>query len=517
MLDKAGRRVHLYWPAAWAAPPPWLVLAGLGGLSTGVLWLGLVQPFNLFALRMVPLRNIANLSRGNLGAQVGLVLTLAALSGLYYLAWRVCRSGGRTPAGRRTLWLALAGSVLALNGFMLWLYPIGAADVFDNIARGRITAVYGGNPFYETPRVYPRDPFRYYVAWPDVTTAYGPLWELLAAGTSRLAGDGKLTNVLAFKGLGLVFYAGSAWLIAILLRERAPERALQGVCLFAWNPLVIYETAGNGHNDIVMVFFVLLAFWALQRQHFTGAVLALLAGGLTKFVPIMLLPIIVAVALRTLPPRRWARFLILTALSGALLIVATGAPFWRGGDMLALVRRSTLFTTSLPAIVQANLQPALGLKPSQHTVAALAGMLTAAMVLRQTWRTWRVPHGLAPLQASARVLLFYLLFTCLWFQPWYALWPLALAALLPEGTLGRTIVLLSYAVAWKAIFFDFFIFRSGALPPLAWREMLLAPATLGLNWFYLGLRMLRGAWNKRAGWRFPPTSGLAVEPRTQAS
>ncbi len=497
MLDKTWRATRLAWPPARSAAQGWVVLAGLGGLSTAILWLGLVQPYNLFALRILPLRNIAKLSQGNPVAQVGFVLTLAALSGLYYLAWRVCRSGGPTPAARRPLWLALVGSLLVLNGSTLWLYPIGAADIFDNIARGRMSAVNGGNPFYETPRAYPRDPFRYYVAWPDATTAYGPLWELLAWGASRLAGDGKLANVLAFKGLGLAFYAGSAWLIARLLRERAPERALQGVCLFAWNPLVIYEIAGNGHNDIVLVFFVLLAFWALQRRHFTGAVLALLAGALTKFVPVLLLPIFLAVAVRMLPRRRWAHFLVLTVLTAALLIAATAAPFWRGGDMLALARRSTLFTTSLPALAQVSLEPALGLSASQHLVAALASLMTVAVVLRQTWRAWRDPRWLTHVLASTRVLLFYLLFTCLWFQPWYALWPLALAALLPEGALGRTVVLLSYAAAWKTIYFDYFIYRGGPLPPLAWRETLLAPATLGLTWLYLGLRMLRGAWHKR--------------------
>jgi len=513
MLPQRLPSTHLTgpWPrrlAAWAWPgslasPLWLGL--IGALFLGVSLMGLVLPYNLLALGPRPGLNIANLTSGHAPAQAGFVLTLAALAALYYLAWRACRAAGmaakqarRQPRG---VWLALLGSVLVINLAMLWLYPIDAADIFDNIDRGRLTAQHGGNPFYEPPRRYAQDAFFGYVAWPDYTSAYGPLWELLAAGASRLAGEGILANVLVFKGLGLAAYAGCLALIASLLRRFAPERALQGVCLFALNPFVIYETAGNEHNDIVMVFFILLGLWALLRQQHSWAALALLAGGLVKFIPLLLLPIVVVASLRALPNgrERW-RYLSVTALAGLVLAAAVFAPFWRGGDILAVQRRGTLFTASLPALVQAQLEQGLGIEASQHTVAAVAALLTLAAVGYQTMRVWRVSgqrlDWLVPIRAATHLLLFYLLFTCLWFQPWYTLWPLALAALLPEGALARTVVLLSYAAAWKTIIFDDFVYTGGPLPSKAWRETLLGPITLGVTWFYVAYRLSRG-WRRR--------------------
>ena len=253
----------------------WLALLTLGGISLLIYWIGLILPYNLFALQFRPLLDIAKLTRDKPLAQAGFVLTFTALSGVYYLVWRMCR--GQQP---RAMWIALLVCLLAINLSMLWLYPVDAADIFDNIARGRITAQYGGNPFYEAPRDHGQDPFQGYVAWPRSTSAYGPLWELLAAGTSRIVGDGKFANVLGFKALGLLFYFGCIALIADILNRHAPERALQGVCLFAWNPLVIYETAGNGHNDIVMVFWIVLGLYAVVRNRFTWAALALVAGTL---------------------------------------------------------------------------------------------------------------------------------------------------------------------------------------------------------------------------------------------
>jgi hypothetical protein len=466
----------------------WATLLALGGMSAALYWGGLLVCYSLFEIGARPLVDIAKLTRTQPLGQAGFVLTFAAVSGLYYLAWRLAR--GVQP---RSVWLALGASLLAINGLMLWLYPIGAADVFDNIMRGRITAVHGGNPFYETPRAYKRaDPFFWYAAWRDVPSAYGPLWEALAAGVSGIAGDKVANNVIAFKLFGLMFYAGCTGLIARLLQRYAPERAAQGVVLFAWNPLVIYETAGNGHNDIVMVFCVVLALEALSQRRFTLSALALVGGALIKFIPILLLPLVMAAGLRALSSgRQRVAFVGVTAAACALFVVAAYAPFWRGGDPLSLARRSTLFTTSLPALAQIHLEPLLGVESSQRLVSALALLLTGAVVLVQAWRVWRSPQWTMVVRAFAYVLLFYLLVTCLWFQAWYTMWPLALAALLPEGKLARLIVLVSYSAIWKTIFFDFVLYRGGPLPPRLWRESWLGSLTLGLGWGYAVISNLK--------------------------
>jgi len=380
----------------------WFSLAILGGLTLLTYWLGLILPYNVFALKLKPLLDIAKLTRNDMAVQAGYVLTWALLAGLYYLAWRVCRAAGRPhdEAQQRAVWVALLGSLLVVNLSLLWLYPIGAADLFDNISRGRITAEYGGNPFYQTPRDYPSDVFFRYVAWRRSTSAYGPAWELLAAGTSRLAGDEVLANVLAFKLLNLLFYVGGIALIAAILRRLAPERALQGVCLFAWNPLVLYETAGNGHNDVVMAFWILLGMYGALRGRHTWAALALVVGALTKFIPVLLVPLVLAAGLRAhLSWKSRLFFIARTGLACVALIVAAYAPFWRGGDPLSIERRENLYTTSLPAFVQAQLENPLGVEASRRVVSQAALALTLGVVLWQAWRVWKT----APTPALLRL------------------------------------------------------------------------------------------------------------------
>jgi hypothetical protein len=64
--------------------------------------------------------------------------------------------------------------------------------------------------------------------------------EALAGIAARLVGDGVLANVLAFKLLGGFFWADSVGLVALILRQVAPQPVLAGVILLAWNPVILY-------------------------------------------------------------------------------------------------------------------------------------------------------------------------------------------------------------------------------------------------------------------------------------
>jgi membrane-associated HD superfamily phosphohydrolase len=325
----------------------------------------------------------------------------------------------------------------------------------------------------------------------------------MAAFICHFTGNGILSNVLGFKFLSLIFYAGTTIVIALILTHIAPERAVQGVILFAWNPLTLYDTLGNAHNDIVMIFFILLGVYALLRGHYSWALLALTAGGLIKIVPLILLPLAWMTAWSALRGRgRRLRFTFLTGAACVGLTLAAVAPFLNHWDQLKLLPTLTdLYTTSLPAFVEAQLQPHLGLVSSREIVAAADYTLLAGIVIFQTIRIWKAAkvveepirnrseaasQALVFVRMAAQMLLFYLVFTCAWFQAWYTLWPLALAALLPSGPIPWTAMLLCYAGLWKTPIFNFLLFRSPVnLPPSTVRETLLGPLTLGVVWAYL--------------------------------
>jgi alpha-1,6-mannosyltransferase len=408
----------------------------------------------------------------------------------------------RTVEGHSTrrLWLIVIGGTLAFSLIFVLLDPFEAADIFDNIIRGRMQARYRANPFYQVPADFSRDPLYKYAYWKEVTSAYGPLWEIVAAGGAFLADDTVLGNILVFKGLSVAAYLLTAVVIVWGLQHGSAQRTLYGVVLYAWNPLVLYAVAGNAHNDSLMVLFVVLGFVLIARRRYVLAGLAELAGALVKFIPVLLLPIVVVAALKELPglkPR--LRYLFVTAIASALLVAAAYTPYWHGGDILNVVRRTTLFTTSAPTLLQIALDRLLARGISQQIAAYIALIVVVAGLIWQVLVLWRSDSADAPVQAGLNVLLIYLLIACLWFQPWYIVWPLGLAALLPNSTLTRGTLLFSLAAMLKFPFFHFMLVRGQQpVPPRAWREPWLTLLTLGPAWLYFAVLFLQRRWPGRS-------------------
>lgn len=466
---------------------PVVVLASAAGLSALIYLLIFVRSLNLIDLRDQPLLDLLQVSISDPLIVWKVGTAFVSLGLLYWLAWRAAlRARGRAA------WVIAIGGALLFGALLLFVFPYDAADAFDNILRGRITSVYGFNPFQDTPDHFSTDPFYPYAAWRHTTSIYGPAWEILAGFTARLAGDDVVVNVLAFKLVLGAFLAGSVALVAASLRRIAPERALAGVVFLAWNPLILHEVIGNGHNDIAMIFWVVLSVWGLTNRRYTLVILALVMGALFKYVPTLMLPAAGLIALRDLATthdRR--RFLVSTIVGASALIGLAYAPFWYGIDTLNFDLRAMLFSASLPAALHAGLQPMLSAEAAAQVVNWLAGALTASFALWQAFRARQDHSALSFARSVVYVLLFGLMFTTPWFQHWYAVWLVPLAALLPPDRSVRLASIFS-AAAWA----KFFVIT----PVLLWvlhvsiadsLQLWYGPLVMALPWAYAGYALWR--------------------------
>jgi hypothetical protein len=469
-----------------------LLLGALAGLSLTLYVWAFVLPYNLLDWYQQPRLTLRYFTKTDPSAQWWLVWAFLVQGGLYWLGWRLA-----LQLRGRVAWLIVLTGAAAFSVTLLFFYPLDAGDIFDNIMHGRILGIYEANPFQDAPKMFSNDPFLPYTVWKRTPSAYGPIWEAWAGGVARLAGDGILANIMAFKLLGAGFLLLGLGLVYVILRRLAPERALAGVALLAWNPVVLYETIGNGHNDIAMAIWILAAVWAVLARRYTLAILALLVGVTVKLIPLLLLPLVVVIAWRDLPDARARlRFLLVTAVAGVAFLVMTYGPFWHGFEGLGLYRRTHLFTASLPATIYAGLNLGLGLKNIEPQVSMVAGGLTALFVLWQSWRTWRDRSTLAFSQASFNILMFYLLVTCMWFQQWYTIWPLVLAAVLPPGHASRLAVLFSFtALLTKHLIVGPLLFWATPRAPRPWLELHFGPAVMLLPWLYA---LLAGWLTRRA-------------------
>jgi hypothetical protein len=479
-----------------------------------------------YATPLLDLGKIADRSRLSAAAFATAFLLLFAL---YYAGYRLClaQDSSHWP------WAVLAfATVFSLT--LMFVYPVGAVDIFDYIINGRILAHYRLSPFVHVASEFPNDPLSPYAAWQNIPSAYGPLWAFLAAGINFLAGSADLlANVWAFKGLAVLFYVLDIGLIYSIMTEIKPAYALPGAFLFAWNPLLLFETAANGHNDSVMMFFVLLAIYLLLKHRPSLSIIALTCSVMIKFITIILLPFFLLSLLRPggqkasqegraqdprqvgegglwertglsqlavgLPSVRQPLFGQITSLItygllslGVMVLLYT--PFWRGFDTIRLGQRLSMFTNSLPTLAMLLLRLWLGAKQAKWLVGRLAlaalgflcltrlvrlacrkqlGLSSEAyrnrrMARREHGRTASPPYPL--IVVSFEVILFYLLFTCTWLQPWYLVWLVALVALVPDLDTAHQAILFTYTMTWAYIVYHFVWFWY--IPAMNWMNRL---------------------------------------------
>lgn len=115
-------------------------------------------------------------------------------------------------------------------------------------------------------------------------TVYPPGAQILFAGIYRLFPD----SLAGPKFIMLCFDLATIALIVRLLKraEMDPDRVL----LYAWSPLALFELAGSGHLEALMLPFVLLALLARTKGRSILAGWALGAAALIKLYPAVLFP-----------------------------------------------------------------------------------------------------------------------------------------------------------------------------------------------------------------------------------
>jgi len=465
-----------------------LIGAALGSLA--IYLLAFTLPTDLLKLYQRSSLVGGLLQQAGLYGFLRLSIAFISVGLLYVVGLRAARqTSGKTAS------MIVIGGTLAFIIMFLFMAPLDARDIYDNIFHGRILGVYGANPFRDVISSFPHDPFFKYPWWKNSPSAYGPLWETLAGITAWLAGDGIIANILAFKILPGIFHLTSIAVVVSFLRRVEPQHALSGALLLGWNPVLLYETWGNGHNDIAMIFWVLLAALLISQKQYSLGTLSLVAGTLIKFIPVLLIPAAMLVgyhSLENIKSRFW--FIVKTSLAGAFLILIAYVPFWNGMATFSIGRRMQMFTTSIPAVIYRILKPALGWSEAARLVSLGALGLLAIFTLIQTLRAQKQESTKDFLQTAFNILAFYLLVTCLWFQQWYGIWLISLAPLLSERARRFALFFGFWVLTKQLIFVQLIIPTMSDKPEMAiWLEPLLALTVLGVPWIYalLDLRATR--------------------------
>jgi alpha-1,6-mannosyltransferase len=384
---------------------------------------------------------------GTTAVYLQLVLYAAAtlgLFGLYCWLLRLCKQGELRRLNVRVVALGLP---MLFTGLFLLATPSLTIDTLSYISHGYISAELGQNPYEVPSRAVTKTPLGPELAsygWRPVhpVSPYGPVWTQVEAAVVRAADDVG-TQIVVMKLIAAVFSLASAVLIWIILGRVSPDHQMFGTIAYLWNPLIIVELAGEGHNDALMVFFTLLALALTVRGQTTGSIAAMSLGALTKYLPLIFFPLQIMYLWRTRTNvRRLIRQLVMGTALSAGIAALTFAPVWTGAQTFAGVRMTgQLGHTGSTQTVLAELLSRVGLTSATSTIVSVVAVTTFAVFLVLKVRS--VIDARHLLRASAWVAVFYVLLASPSYWPWYAVLPVALMALVSQGILLPLLVSLS--------------------------------------------------------------------------
>lgn len=192
--------------------------------------------------------------------------------------------------------LAMLISIIGLSALILtFSYNMLSYDLFNYIFDAKIFTYYHQNPYLHKAQDYPHDPMLGFMRWTNRTyaQAYGPLWLLITLPFSFAGLHIFILTFYLFKLLMTVSYLGTVFYLDKILQKLYPAKRLEGLVLFALNPLVILESLVSSHNDIVMMFFAVLALYKMLNKKIGWAMIFLIASALIKYATIVILPIFI--------------------------------------------------------------------------------------------------------------------------------------------------------------------------------------------------------------------------------
>jgi alpha-1,6-mannosyltransferase len=334
---------------------------------------------------------------------------------------------------------------VAQSAAMAWMYPVNAIDVYIYAVRSRLFTEYHVNPLVAYPHDYNFDPYMRFASidWENTVSPYGPLWNLLAAPATLLGGNNIGFAVALYKVLAIIAALACAAFVYLALQRVRPFEAATGALIFLWNPVVLWEGIGNAHNDLVLMAFVLAAFYAWYARWDALVIPLLVAGAMIKYMPLLLIPFAGLAILRRAPT--WsakAKVALWSALGSAIAIAVGFFPFYDvGASRKSFESQNSYYVTSLPSVAINQLHNRYSVNDIIHVTdfigrgAVGLGLGIGAVLVIRNPELWP--------RLAFELTFVYLLVATPAMRNWYAIWLIGIVALLPLGWPT------SRAIAWS--------------------------------------------------------------------
>lgn len=207
-------------------------------------------------------------------------------------------------------------------------HPIGGSDVFNYIINCKVAYYHHLNPYTHSFEPFGGEHLAKYLKVINKPLGFGPAWIILSYIPSMFMDfTSILSMMLWYKAYNCLFFIGTAILI---YHYQDSKKKWISLYLFLMNPLILFEGLVNGHNDIMMTFFLIFAIFKLRQDSIYSLPL-LTVSALIKFFTLPLFPLFIIEYYRK---HRQMNKIILSCLLSFLIIVILFLPYWDRGNMI---------------------------------------------------------------------------------------------------------------------------------------------------------------------------------------
>src|SRR5579872_1704749 len=521
VVDDLPAASHVSEDTAYSQQPalPWSIL--LSGLAFVVCTLLMVAPLS----RVVGSPIIARLSTSKLLVMWGswlpadfyfptdhknslsstaiiLFLSLIAIAFSIY-AFSIWFMRRQPREGNNRQIIRFIGLVTFIAGMIFVLTPAMLShDIYVYAGYGRIIAAHGTNPYFTSLTSFPHDPFVPLDDWAAGIAAYGPVWLTICASFAWILGIEPIRYIIAFRLLGLIAHLLNALLIYKILQKmgRSPRTVTLGTLLYAWNPLALMESSLGGHNDMLMMTFILWGLLLYVRGEQRGLtrpgsylppIVAFTLAALIKYTsgPLIIFFLVilarkafitsVSITSRGNFRSNWHLALqkpLFACIVGGSLALALYIPYWIGHSIWSIIHSFSAPPSSVG--IEYSMMSAINAWITKYGYPTTPWAYTFFKVFsnHSVWNNinvvviivtiitgivwlWRNPT-MRVFVLAILLTLGSLLIVTPWFFPWYVVWLVAFAAIvLPYSgdTIGRALT--AFALVFSVSAFSVYIFN----------------------------------------------------------
>ena len=237
-----------------------------------------------------------------------------------------------TVGPRRDLTAIVLGVGVLSLGVTAVAPPNLNSNIWNYMARGRVAAAHGHNPYLTAVDEFPEDPIFPYANHDHTGNPGGKpaAWMVFNIAWAWLGKGDPVRTLFVYRGGLLLFSVGTMLVLHAAARRLRPGRDLAGLALWAWNPIVLMSSLGR--TDTVMMFWLVLGSWLLVSGRRRLAVIPLT---LSVHVKLVTAPLLAVAALAQARRREFKELAIATAIVAATTVVIW-APFYsdNAGDLV---------------------------------------------------------------------------------------------------------------------------------------------------------------------------------------